>query len=87
MARAAAVAASSSRRVSDNDASDITILLGLEVTSLLVLAGASDAALPQRLERGAQLRREQFRVLPRREVTTLVDFMEVDQVAKGAPGP
>src|SRR5262249_25807573 len=43
--------------------------------------------LPQGLERRTQLRREQLRLLPRREVTALVDLVEVDQVLVGTPGP
>ena len=43
--------------------------------------------LPQRPERGSELGGEKLRLLPRREVTTLVDLVEVDQVTVGAPGP
>src|SRR5258706_11401552 len=41
----------------------------------------------QRLERGAQLGREELRLLPSREVAALVDLVEVGHVAIGAPGP
>ena len=43
--------------------------------------------LAQRSERGPELGREELRLLPRREVAALVDLVEVDQVAIGAPGP
>src|SRR3982074_3838481 len=43
--------------------------------------------LTQRFERGSQLRAEQLRLFPGREVSALVDLVEVDQVAIGAPGP
>src|SRR5580704_7486037 len=43
--------------------------------------------LPQRPERCSELGTEKFRLLPRREVSALVDFVEVGQVGKGAPGP
>ena len=41
----------------------------------------------QRPERGAELGGEELRLFPRREVAALVDLVEVDQVAIGAPGP
>src|SRR5260370_36126193 len=43
--------------------------------------------LAQRFERGAELRAEKLRLLPGREVSALVDLVEVDQVAIGAPRP
>ena len=43
--------------------------------------------LPKRYERGTELGRKEFGLLPRREVPALVDLMEVDEVAIGAPGP
>src|SRR5262249_9624234 len=50
------------------------------------LRGA-DIPSTERPERGSQLGAEQRRLFPRREVATLVDLVEVDQVAVGAPGP
>src|ERR1043166_7490444 len=41
----------------------------------------------KRAERRSQLGTEEFGFLPRGEVSALVDLVEVDQVAKGAPGP
>src|SRR5215831_14740244 len=41
----------------------------------------------ERPERSAELGTEQLRLLPRGEVTALVDLVEVDQVAIGAAGP
>src|SRR5882672_10344679 len=38
-------------------------------------------------ERGPELGTEELGFLPRREVPALVDLVEVDQVAIGAPGP
>src|SRR5687768_1745004 len=46
-----------------------------------------DAALPQRFERRAQLRREQLRILPHCEVPAPVDLVEVQQLGEGATGP
>ena len=43
--------------------------------------------LAQRSERLPQLGAEQLRLLPRGEVAASVDFVEVDEVAIGAPGP
>src|SRR5258705_7030248 len=44
-------------------------------------------ALSQRLERRAQLRREELGLLPRREVPAAVHFVEVGEVAIGASCP
>src|SRR3982751_2896837 len=41
----------------------------------------------ERSKRGTDLFREKLRLLPGREVAALVDLVEVDQVAIGAPGP
>ena len=41
----------------------------------------------ERSERGAELGGEELGLLPRREVAALVDLVEIDQVAIGAPGP
>src|SRR5262249_25349662 len=41
----------------------------------------------QGFERRAQLGREQLRLLPRREVTAAVDFVEINEVAIGTLGP
>src|SRR5512145_2421121 len=46
-----------------------------------------DAALPQRLERRAELAGEEFRLFPCREVTTFVDLVEVGELAITALGP
>src|SRR5438094_8970806 len=43
--------------------------------------------LTQRLERGSELGTEQLGLLPRSEVSALVDLVEVDEVAIGAPRP
>ena len=43
--------------------------------------------LPERPERRAELLGEEPRLFPGREVTTLVDLVEVDEIAIGAPGP
>src|SRR5215831_8744407 len=50
-------------------------------------AAIFSAWLTQRSERRPQLGTEQLRLLPRRKVSTLVDFVEVNQIAIGAPGP
>src|SRR5512134_212125 len=42
---------------------------------------------PQRPERRADLGREELRLFPRREVTALVDLVEVDEIAISALGP
>ena len=47
----------------------------------------TDAVLAQRPERRAQLLGEELRLLPRREVTALVDLVEVDELGIGALGP
>jgi hypothetical protein len=44
-------------------------------------------ALAERSERRSALGAEELRLFPRREVTALVDLVEVDQVAIGAPRP
>src|SRR5258705_12082333 len=44
-------------------------------------------ALPQGIEPGAQLRREELGLLPRREVPAAVHFVEVGEVAIGASCP
>src|SRR5262245_41007183 len=41
----------------------------------------------ERSESGANFGSEELGLLPRREVSALVDLIEVDQVAIGAPGP
>src|SRR5215217_3221127 len=46
-----------------------------------------DGQLAKRPERGANLRREQLRLLPRREVAALVDLDEVDEVGVGLLDP
>ncbi len=50
-------------------------------------AGRTPGALSQRGEPGADLAREERRLLPRGEVVALVDLVEVDQVAVRALGP
>ena len=56
---------------------------------LYTLAWVIDRQIPlaQGSERRAELAREEFWLLPRREVAALVHRMEVDQVAIGALGP
>jgi hypothetical protein len=41
--------------------------------------------LTHRPERGPELHAEKLRLFPRREVTTLVDLVEINEVATGAP--
>src|SRR3954469_1058033 len=47
----------------------------------------SSRRLPQRAERGSEFGTEEFRFLPRGEVAALFDFVEVDEIAIGAPSP
>src|SRR5439155_14321731 len=45
-----------------------------------VVRAAPSLQLAQRSERRAELGREEFRLFPRREVTALVDLVEIDQL-------
>src|SRR5215470_965 len=56
-------------------------------TALAARAVFCSTRLSQRLERRAELGTEELGFLPRGEVAALVDLVEVDQVAVGAPGP
>src|SRR5262245_45972046 len=60
----------------------------------VIASSASDPAaiecsvrFPQRSESGTELVREQFGLFPCREMSALVDFVEVDQVVVGTPCP
>src|SRR5215216_4184429 len=52
-----------------------------------MLAPKSSDGFAEGSERGAELGTEEFRLFPGGEVAALVDLVEVDQVAIGAPGP
>src|SRR5262245_44886338 len=54
-------------------------------TSVVVIE--CDTCLSKRSERRTHLRRGKLRLLPGGKVAALVDFVEVAQVAIGAPGP
>src|SRR5262245_51475092 len=54
----------------------------LSMNSFFAMASSAE-----RLERRAELGREQLGLLPRREVAALVDDVEVDELAVGLLGP
>src|SRR5438876_398370 len=57
------------------------------VTFMTVTSLGAHSCRPKRSECGTELGREELGLLPCREVSALVDLVEVDQVAIGAPGP
>src|SRR5262245_5519647 len=48
---------------------------------------AISSRLPQRLERSTELGAEELRLLPCGEVAALIDLVEINEVAIGAPRP
>src|SRR5690349_22668967 len=57
------------------------------IIGIIFTSASSCLRSTHRLERRAQLGREELRLLPRGEVTAVVDFVEVDEVAVRARGP
>src|SRR5262249_25722397 len=81
--------AAPTRALSMMPPSAITALTGVTAVSWSDrrFMALSFSSLPQRFERGAQLRGEEFRLFPGGEMTAFVDLVVVGEVRIGPPGP